>query len=44
MTSNEPKFSLGVEEEYLLVDINTMELAVDPPAAILDECAKQSDG
>ena len=44
MTSNEPKFSLGVEEEYLLVDINTMELAVDPPAAILDECAKQSAG
>ncbi len=44
MTSNEPKFSLGIEEEYLLVDINTMELAVDPPAAILDECAKQSDG
>jgi len=44
MTSNEPKFSLGIEEEYLLVDINTMELAVDPPAAILDECAKQSAG
>jgi carboxylate-amine ligase len=41
---NEPQFTLGIEEEYLLVDTQTMELAVDPPAAIIEECARQSDG
>jgi carboxylate-amine ligase len=44
MTNNEPPFTLGIEEEYLLVDKDTMELAVDPPTAILEECAKRSDG
>lgn len=30
--------TLGVEEEYLLVDPETRDLAVDPPEAILQEC------
>jgi carboxylate-amine ligase len=44
MTGQEPQFTLGIEEEYLLVDMQTMELAVDPPAAILEECASESGG
>lgn len=38
MTRNEPKFTLGVEEEYLLVDKETRGLAADPPKALLGEC------
>ena len=38
MTSNKPEFTLGVEEEYLLVDKETRGLAVDPPKSLLGEC------
>ncbi|MDG1462489.1 MAG: carboxylate-amine ligase [Gammaproteobacteria bacterium] len=38
----EPAFTLGIEEEYLLVDVNTLELANDPPASLLDDCQKLS--
>ncbi len=38
MTRNEPKFTLGVEEEYLLVDKETRGLVIDPPKALLGEC------
>jgi carboxylate-amine ligase len=34
MIKSEPTFSLGIEEEYLLVDPETGELAIDPPAAL----------
>lgn len=34
----EPPFTLGIEEEYLLVDRGTRDLADDPPAAMLAEC------
>ena len=44
MANQEPAFTLGVEEEYLLVDLETMELAVDPPAAIIEESARRSEG
>ena len=44
MSAQEPPFTLGVEEEYLLVDNETMELAIDPPSAIIEECSKLSDG
>ena len=43
-SGNEPPFTLGVEEEYLLVDLETMELAIDPPAAIIEECSQASGG
>ncbi|WP_373356545.1 carboxylate-amine ligase [Pseudoroseicyclus sp. CXY001] len=33
-----PEFTLGIEEEYLLVDTDTLELA-DAPQALMDECA-----
>jgi gamma-glutamyl:cysteine ligase YbdK (ATP-grasp superfamily) len=33
-------FTLGMEEEYLLVDPSTRELASDPPEALFKRCAK----
>lgn len=38
MTASEPKFTLGIEEEYLLVDRKTRDLVVDPPDQILKDC------
>jgi carboxylate-amine ligase len=35
-----PTFTVGVEEEYLLVDKETRDLVVDPPASIMDDCQK----
>ena len=37
----EPSFTIGIEEEYLLVDPETRNLADDPPATILEECSKR---
>ncbi|MFB9356185.1 carboxylate-amine ligase [Sneathiella chinensis] len=37
----EPSFTLGIEEEYLLVDPETRDLAIDPPASILKECQRR---
>jgi carboxylate-amine ligase len=34
----EPAFTLGIEEEYLLVDRASRDLASDPPAEMLSEC------
>jgi carboxylate-amine ligase len=36
-----PSFTLGIEEEYLLVDLETMDLAIDPPASLLSECRER---
>ncbi len=36
----EPDFTVGIEEEYLLVDSETMELVSDPPASIMAECQR----
>lgn len=41
MKLKEPSFTLGIEEEYLLVDPETRDLAIDPPADILKECQKR---
>ena len=38
MTVTKPEFTLGVEEEYLLVDKETRGLAIDPPKTLLSEC------
>lgn len=38
MSASEPSFTIGVEEEYLLVDRQTRDLAVDPPKALMDRC------
>lgn len=34
--SSEPAFTLGIEEEYLLIDPTTMDLAADPPESVLE--------
>jgi carboxylate-amine ligase len=34
----EPEFTIGVEEEYLLVDRETRALIVDPPRSLIGEC------
>jgi len=36
-----PSFSVGIEEEYMLVEQDTRALAVDPPEAIFAECERR---
>jgi carboxylate-amine ligase len=36
-----PQLTLGVEEEYLLVDKDTRALVVDPPDGLMEECEKR---
>jgi len=38
MSASEPSFTVGIEEEYLLVDKVTRDLAVSPPAELLERC------
>ena len=40
MSLKEPSFSVGIEEEYLLVDRQTRDLASDPPESFLERCQK----
>jgi carboxylate-amine ligase len=35
---NGPKFTIGIEEEYLLVDKDTRGLVTDPPESLIGEC------
>ncbi len=44
MTRNEPPFTIGVEEEYLLVDKETRSLVVDPPTSLISECEELLGG
>jgi len=41
MPTKMPSFTLGIEEEYLLVDLETLDLAADPPTAMLKECRRR---
>jgi|TARA_Y100000310_G_scaffold262855_1_gene272677 carboxylate-amine ligase len=43
MAVAKPTFTVGIEEEYLLVDLETRNLVNDPPASIMDECAELSE-
>ena len=38
MNNSGPQFTIGVEEEYLLVDQETRALIVDPPESLMKEC------
>lgn len=38
MKTIEPTFTIGIEEEYLLVDRDTRALVVDPPKSLMSEC------
>lgn len=40
----EPAFTVGIEEEYLLVDRETRDLATDPPPSMLEECGYLCEG
>jgi carboxylate-amine ligase len=40
MATPEPSLTLGIEEEYLLVDKETRDLAIDPPAELMEACRK----
>ena len=44
MAVREPSFSIGIEEEYLLVDRQSRDLASDPPASMLRECEQLCEG
>lgn len=41
MVSNSPPFTIGVEEEYLLVDKETRGLVVDPPQSLMEEAEER---
>jgi carboxylate-amine ligase len=41
MGTNEPSFTLGVEEEYLLVDKQTRALVIDPPETLMAEAEEK---
>ncbi len=42
MRPSEPSLTVGIEEEYLLVDNTTMELVSDPPPTIMAECLRHT--
>ncbi|MDX1516036.1 MAG: carboxylate-amine ligase [Woeseiaceae bacterium] len=44
MIKTAPEFTIGVEEEYLLVDKATGQLIVDPPQSLMAECEEQAEG
>jgi glutamate---cysteine ligase / carboxylate-amine ligase len=44
MAISEPSFSIGIEEEYLLVDKETRDLAPEPPPALLAKCEEALRG
>src|SRR3546814_15702710 len=37
----EPSFTVGMEEEYLLVDRETRDLVVDPPDSLMTRCEQE---
>ncbi|MBK5196820.1 MAG: carboxylate-amine ligase [Methyloceanibacter sp.] len=44
MAIKEPSFTLGIEEEYLLVNKDTRDLAQEPPPALLAKCEEALRG
>lgn len=44
MRIKEPSFTIGIEEEYLLVDVETRDLATEPPEALLKDCEAVLEG
>lgn len=43
-TVTEPSFTLGLEEEYLLVDRGTRDIVTSPPDEMLEACQEQAPG
>jgi len=44
MAYSEPSFAIGIEEEYLLVDKETRDVASDPPEALFKACQSHIKG
>src|SRR5512136_2025376 len=44
MAIREPSFTLGIEEEYLLVDKESRDLAPEPPPSLLAKCEEALRG
>jgi glutamate---cysteine ligase / carboxylate-amine ligase len=44
VSSTEPPFTVGIEEEYLLVDLATRDVNENPPAGLLQTCTEQGGG
>jgi carboxylate-amine ligase len=38
MALKDPSFTVGIEEEYLLVKLDNRDLATDPPASLIADC------
>ena len=41
---SEPSFTVGIEEEYLLVDRTTRDLVHEPPDSLMSECERRLEG
>jgi carboxylate-amine ligase len=44
MSNTEPPFSVGIQEEYLLVRRDSRDVDPDPPVRLLEECTRRSGG
>ncbi len=44
MRPKEPSFTIGIEEEYLLVDRDSRDLVVRMPATMLEQCEALAEG
>jgi glutamate---cysteine ligase / carboxylate-amine ligase len=44
LSSQEPPFTVGIEEEYLLVDASSRDVDENPPAQVLEVCSERGDG
>ena len=40
MDTTTPSFTLGIEEEYLLVDLESRDVVTEPPAGLLQDCER----
>lgn len=44
MSSSEPPFTVGIQEEYLLVRLDSRDVEANPPAPLLEECTRRCGG
>ena len=44
MVGTEPTFTLGIEEEFLLVDLATRAVASEPPSELFAALHERTDG
>ena len=44
MSSTAPPFTVGIEEEYLLVNLDSRDVDENPPLGLLEECTRRAGG